>query len=347
MKKLFVVLCAVAALGLAACHKDNPQPSEVGDGRGGQQQDEIPAGDGVFNPDMRITSVVYDDDRLPEIWLWQDGKLQSINNDDNCGGYTPVSTFVYNGWRVASMTSSQDGLSYEAYYSYVGDKLSEVTAFAGNIEAVDIVFGHNTEGKIDHMSLNVNNTLLNWVLQMFGGGAFKSTASRLPQSKMSVDTTAFDIDLDWQGDNVSRMYFTGSLMLNVTLAEIAQIVDLDSLFGDNASLLAMIDQTAEMPLQVTINDTVSYTYDNQHNPFCGFLGAMDPANLSTNNATAVTTTGSVTFTFTVSTFIGTVYPAFPMSLPSETMVYSYTYNNNGYPLTVTDSEGSETEYAYE
>ena len=346
MKKLFFALCAVAAMSLAACQKD-PQSGDDNGGSGGGQQDEMPAGEGIFCPGQRISTVVYDDDRVPEKWLWEDRKLQSVNEDDNCGGYTPVSTFTYNGWRLASMVSSMDGMQYEAYYSYTGDKLSEVTAFAGNMEVVDILVGHNAAGKMDHMSLNVNNTLLNWVLQMFGGGGFKNAGQAVPQPKMSVDTTSFDIGLAWQGDNVSQVYFTGTVMANVTLGEIGQFVDLDSLFGDYSSLLAMLDDSTSLPLQITIRDTVSYNYDSRHNPFCGFFGALNPANLSANNVTSAVTTGAATFTVMVQTPFGTFAPAFPYPLPSETRVYTYTYNADGYPVTVTDSEGSETQYTYE
>lgn len=354
MKKIMMALCAVALLGMTACKDDDPASDNPTGGNGGTEQpdapDTIPTGEGIYNPGRHISAVAYDDGRESEVWLWQDSKLQSINEGENCGGYTPLYDFTYNGWRLAQTTMYGD-LAATVDYSYAGDKLSEITVYAENIEAANIVFGHNTAGKINHMAISVDNTLLNWALQMFGGGFFGVTPL-VPQSKMAVDTTAFSVDMAWMGDNVAQMYLTGSITGTVTLGEIQQMVDVNSILGPYASLLAFMDDTTTLPVQVAINDTIGFTYDNQHNPYYGFLGTLNPtnlsANLSANNATAVTTSGAATIVVMLQIpYMGQMPFSIPYPLPTETLVYSYTYDATGYPLTVTDGDGNETQYNYQ
>ena len=345
MKKLLTALCVVALLGMTACQDDEPDvDNPTGDGT--EHPDTNPAGEGIYNPGEKISTVVYSDDRAAEVWLWQDDKLQSVNEGESCGGYTPLMDFVYDGWRLAQTTMYGD-FAATVDYRYAGDKLSEVIAFADNMEAVSIGFDHNAAGKISHLSLNVNNALLNWVLQMFGGG-FMNIAPLTSQSKVVVDTTTFNVNLDWQGDNVMQACFSGVVTGSVTLGEIGQMVDLEAMLGEFASFLSMLDDTTAFPMQVAINDTIGYTYDNQHNPYCGFLGALDPANLSANNALTVNTSGMATIVITVQIpYMGNLPFTIPYPLPAESMVYTYTYDEAGYPLTVTDGEGNVTEYSYQ
>ena len=362
MKKLLFSLMAVSALLLTACHKDPVDPSN-----GGNQQEQIPTGDGVYNPGRHISSLVYDDDRAAEIWLWDNGKLMSLNEDDYCGGYTPVSTFTYNGWRLAQTVTTGD-LPATVKYTYNGDKLSGLNILSGGMQMATADVLH-TGDKITHLDININDAFLQMMIGMINNGGFNigdifnmsagfgkqlgTSMGRVLDAatqggKFSVSSTAFTADLEWNGNNVSRMVVTGEVVMGVTVDELQQVLPLDSLMGGMASLLAYISAGQELPLTVTVNDTTDLSYDSHVNPLQGFFGKIDPSILSANNVTQLYNRGTMTADLTISIpYLGDQHIPFSMPIGDGVMQhFNYTYNGAGYPFTVEDDSGVMTIYSY-
>lgn len=357
MKKLFFALCAVAALGLTACHKDDNQPS----GGGGNHQDEIPSGEGIYNPAMHITSVIYDDERLPEFWLWQDRKLQSINEDENCGAYSTTASFSYDGWRLVQAEMFGD-MPATIGYTYADGKLSRLDIATEGMPIANADVMH-TGDKITHIDINVNEQMIQMILQMLsqdynpfkmqsadlGAGIVRATKAATHDGKLSVSSTSFAADLVWDGDNVSRMVLNAEVVLGVTIEELRQMLPLDSIAGNLASLLSYISAGQELPLTVTIHDTTEMTYDSHNNPLQGFLGRIDASMLSANNVTSLTNSGVMNADLTISIpILGDQHIPYSMPLGDGiTQTFNYTYNNAGFPAMMEDGNGIMTIYSYQ
>lgn len=353
MKKLMVALCAVALLAMSACKKESPtvdNPSGGnGNGNGQPEQPEQPEqidGEGIFCPAQKIETIAVDG-QTNETWMWVSDKLTAIYQHTADGNMVEYSTFEYNGQRVTSMMSAMENVPYDVFYSYSGDKLSRVRAYSGMIQVVNIDFGHEgTDGNINHLDINVNNALIGWFAQFLGGG-WPLQVVKDGAQKFSIDTTTFAADLTWQGDNVAQMVVAGTVAGSVTLGEIRQIIDIDSLAGLYAGVVAALSDDLELPFQVVMNDTMSYSYDGRHNPYHGFLGQLDPTALSASNVTTVSNNRGANITIMVPVpYLGDVPFTIPFPTASATRSYTYTYNSAGYPVTVTDDQGNVTQYSY-
>lgn len=352
MKKLLWALCAVMLLTMSACKKDNPEPENIpggGNGGGSNPPTQMPTGDGVFNPAQRLISIAIDGTTSEE-WAWDNDVLTTIMTADDNGNMVESSWFEYDNYRLTSTTGTLEGMPVEVSYTYNGDKLSLVSVYSGPMEVMNVVPTRNAAGKVNHLTMNINETLLAMLSQLFSDGIPDILGKMQPAKgtgKFGIDNTAFAADLTWQGDNVSQLVFNAQISGSVTLAEIRQMVNIDSLIGTYASMLSYLSDTTPLPLTVTMADTASYIYDNQHNPFYGFLGAFDPTNLSANNPTEITNRGTATLTLTLDLGFMQLPLTFPYPMGNTTETRSYTYNAAGFPLTFTDGEGSVTQYTYQ
>lgn len=365
MKKLFFALCAVAALGMTACNKENQNNGNNGNNN---QQEQIPEGEGIYNPAKHIASVEYGDATV-ETWNWVDRKLQSITTSD-FDGNNSMATFSYNGWRLSQMTMEGGDFPGTVTYSYSGDKMSNFTISSAGMQmaSVDIV---HTGDKITHLDMNVDNAALQMLVNMLGnmgdfGGLFtpamgnQLTASiaRAAQAatkggKFTVGDTEFDVDFTWTGENVSRVLLTATINVGVTGDELSQLMSLDPSMSTYASLLSYVAGDQELPVVVTVNDTMEYTYDNHVNPKQGFFGAvnitLDADMLSANNTASATNHGTVSADITITIpFLGAQHIPYSQAIgDGEIIDYTYIYNAAGYPATVEGSDGSVTIYTYQ
>lgn len=352
MKKLLFAVCAVAALSLAACHKDPVTPDNQGGG-GNQQEEQIPEGEGIYNPGMHIAAIYYNDGTPSEIWRWENRKLVGIDSSDYCGGSSPVSTFSYNGWRLAQATTMVQGIPAMVTYSYNGDKLASMDINSQGMPIANIQVGDHTGDKVTHLDINLNNQLLQMLVSMMGDTnmPFPFKGMKEP-GKFSLTSTDFDVDLTWSGDNVSRVILSGEVVMGATVEELQQFMPLDSVMGPLVSLLSYMTEGQELPLTIYIHDTIQFNHDSYNNPLHGFLGRLDLSALSANNVVSQESHVGATVVLTVSipsmSWLGS--HDFSYDLPVDgntTTIYNYTYNAAGYPATVEDSEGKQTTFNYQ
>lgn len=346
MKKVLMMLCAVAVLAMVGCSKDPTDPEHInggggnGNGGGTDRPDPIPEGEGIFSPAQKIDTILVDG-QVSEIWNWTDNKLMNVYSSEG------DRSFTYNGWRVATLSTIMQQVPVEATYTYSGDKLASVDAYSGNIQAVGIVFNHNAAGgKISDMSLNINSTMLGLLSQLIGNGGIPGFTKGM--SKFSIENTDFNARLTWQGDNVSRMILDGSVSINTTIDEarnLFSMMNMDSLGSFNIdsmiSFFGPLLMDSNLVVTVQLADTTNYTYDNNNNPFYGYLGALDVTTFSANNANTMQSSGVAQMSITANTLFGVQTIPIPFSIPIGTRseTYAYTYNNAGFPLTVTVTDG--------
>jgi len=351
MKKVLLALCAVMMLSMTACNKDTDDPTTPsgGSGTGGTEEPEtIPTGEGIFNPAQKIATITVDGE-LSEEWNWVDSVLSTILSPGDGGSMVETSRFEYNNYRVVLMTSTLEGAPFDATYTYSGDKLASVMVSSGTLQVLSIDFTHNASDKISHLTINVNSTFLAMLSAFLGDGIpdiFGQLQKTTNTSKMSLTDVAVSADLTWQGDNVSQVLFNAQIDGSVSLSEINQMVNLDSVAGPYAAMLSLLADTTAIPLTIVLSDTVSYTYDSYNNPYCGFLGTLDPASLSANNAVTMVNNGTATPTVTLDFDYMTIPLSFPYPIESSSQNYTYTYTAAGFPETVTDNEGTVTRYTY-
>ena len=349
MKKILTTLCAGLLLMATACKKEEVTVETLtptgGDRSGGiEHPTVIPEGEGVFNPAQKIVSIMVDGEES-EAWEWTDSMLTLIMTNDGSGTFVEDNSFEYNNYHVVKMHSSVQGMPYTVNYTYGGNRLASVTASSMSAEIFSIDFAHEpVTGRVSHLDIQINSTMLGLLSQFFGGG-FPSFIGKASQ-KWSIEGVTVEADLIWQGENVSKMMFTAQLNGNVTLGEIRQMIDLDSVLGPYSMMLYLIPDTTSIPLSIGMRDTTEYTYDNGHNPFHGFLGALDPTVFSLNNVIEATSSGSAVLSATLELGDMELPISFPYSLGSITQVYTYTYGTDGYPLTVTDDKGSVKQFGY-
>lgn len=376
MKKLFVALCAVAALTMVACKKDNPQPSNPGN----QTPVEQPQREGEFNPKCKISSLVFSDNTAPEVWLWNNatGRLTSVNDDDYCGGYIEKMRFTYtDDGRVSTVTMSNVGtgsisllgsVSGTMAVEYDGDYISSLSLVRDGNQVLAASVDHNLQHQISHMELDIDTAIINEMLGGLMGGfnfgksadiitmAVRSVAKHVSDSKLAFNSASASIDFEWTGDNVTSMVANISVTGSVTLNEINSVVDitpyLDSFLQSFAGgmitsemALALIGDVP-MPVSLSLTDTIEYTFDNQHNPKRGYMGTFGAEMLSANNVTFSNTYGMVEAVLTLSLMgQGGDFP-FSYPLPSSANSFTYTYNEAGFPLTVTANDDRVTNYTY-
>ncbi len=346
MKKAIVALCTVATISLCSCSKEDNTPKTP---------------EGVYNPEAKI-SEVYENGALAEHWNWSDDLLMSISNGENI-----TTSFTYNGNRVSSINITSP-IEAIATPSYNGNFISSLAVESGGLQLVHADIIHNGSNKLSHADLDINETMVNFLIELMlsdSNAFFNQPLTRLlgrpvteeilqfaslnrhNESKLTVNNITVGIDFVWNGNNVSQMLVNAHLQAGITMAEIAQIIDLTEYLGELAEIAAAIP--GEQPLEIVISDTIDYTYDTQKNPKRGFLGSMDVSSLSKNNILTSHTHGITDLGLTVTLpFIGE--RPFNQSRPTNSITtLHYDYNENGFPVKATESnETTETvkEYIY-
>lgn len=363
MKKILLALCAVSLLTMVACKKDNGENKPHGGNTPAEQQE--PEGDGYYLPTVKI-AFIGNNGNPYERWDWNDGLLESIDTADASGGYSPASLYTYANKRLTQTYAELFGSMVDINYSYNGKLLKSVAASAQGMTVLTANFVRTANDKIGTVNLDLNDELLQMILPMlleqlggFGGNGDSSkycpdqTANYLVSmlqhpkgSKFSYDNSSFALNFEWTGDNATRVLLTGSVDLTVTVEELRNLLSLDSNMATYAAMLGMLGNDTELPVSLSINDTITHTYDNHPNPYLGFLGRPDISAFSANNVENTIHHGSVAADITISTFLGDQHIPFSKPLPSTQMSNSYTYNANGYPSTITDQDGNTFEITY-
>lgn len=353
MKKILFAVCAMALLGLTACKDDpvNPTPTPT--------PTPTHSGEGVYSPAVKITSVEYGGGTV-ETWQWDDGKLTAITREDSVGNDGGANYFTYdNDWRITTMNMTGETPAM-ATYTYTGSKLNTIGVTSGGMQLAMIQVQHNNADKINHMDIEVNETVIQMLIQMIssnlGGDNIGRTLAKVDACakngrKLSYTSSDFDADFEWNGNNVSRVTLDANIVLGVTVAELSSLM---SMFGDTTSSMATMLETLsglmgdnELPLTLNIKDTMEFNYDQHVNPMQGMFGIIDIAALSSNNVTLSSSYGTVNATLTYSIpFVGTQDMPFSFPLESSLVTTDYTYLSNGYPQTSSSSDGEIKTYTY-
>lgn len=202
--------------------------------------------EGVYNPSKKIQKIYSVDNsgakELAEVWNWDGKILSSIVNVDN--DYT--SSFSYDKKKRLMAIDTKDSHSE---FTYDGNYLLRVVTTSNGDLAGTIDFVHEN-GKISEMKMDVSGLDLDLFKKSIANPmrfvlpeAIPALESAVKEcSKSGAKNTLVNVNLKWNGDNVSTMVISASL-----------------------------------PVLGTVTLTTDLTYDSKNNPIYGSFASITSA----------------------------------------------------------------------
>ena len=288
MKKILVTLCTLALLvSIASCKKEKDPVVE----------NPIPVyKEGVYHPIMKVVTVSENGDTTQE-WSWVGDNLDHITWADG-----EVTNYSYNGNLITRVASNQD-LGEELRYTYAGEQMTKCEVYYEGNLAVTMDLQHNAAGKISGGIISIDdNFLMTLAGQLLGQGSFfekllgtrtaeamvqmARIAKAQPDSKFSIDNKNFTMNFEWNGENVDKQILNGSFVLNVTSEDLELVQNFIEIPEQVLQVIQMVMAMTggNLPLQVSLTDTIVATYDSMYNPmFCNWGTLLSPLTLSRAN----------------------------------------------------------------
>ena len=343
MKNVFVSLLAAGIVVCAVSCKKEPIP------------DPVPVyEEGIYHPCQKLATVT-ENGVLTEEWNWSQDNLNYITMTES-GAST---MYNYSGDFITKVVSARD-YGEEIRYTYTGNQISGCEIYYEGSLAVTMTMQHNAAGKISGADIVIDdNFLLTLAGSLLGNGsAFerlvgRSTAesmilmaqlsNRPSAPKFEISNKTFSMNLQWTGENLTQQVIGGVVTISVSEDDIDFIQQFVSIPEEYLSLvqMAMLLSGGQLPLKMTLTDTITSTYDDMYNPmFCNWGESYSPKNLSLNNVLTMKNNGA--FKFAVA-LMGQETELFNQPQDSE-QSYTYEYNEKKYPTKVVGD--GEVVYTY-
>lgn len=333
MKKVFVSLLVVAVAACTVSCKKEPVP------------DPVPVyEEGIYHPCQKLATVT-ENGVLSEEWNWSNDNLNTITMTES--GSSTV--YSYSGDFITKVVSARD-FGEEIRYTYTGNQFSGCEIYYEGALAVTMTMQHNAEGKVSGADIVIDdNFLLSMAGNLLGkGSAFerlvgRSTAesmilmarlsNRPGAPKFEISDKTFSMNFLWTGENLTQQVISGVVTISVSIEDIDFIRQFVNIPDEYLSLvqMAMMLTGGQLPLRLTLADTISTTYDDKYNPmFCNWGEIFSPQNLSLNNVLTMANSGL--FKLSVA-LMGQETDLFSQPQNSE-QSFSYEYNSKNYPTKV-------------
>lgn len=333
MKKVFVSLLATSIVACTISCKKEPVP------------DPVPVyEEGIYHPCQKLATVT-ENGVLTEEWNWSKDNLNSITMKES--GTSTV--YSYSGDFITKVAPARD-FGEEIRYTYTGNQISGCEIYYEGAQAVTMTMQHNAEGKVSGADIVIDdNFLLSLAGNLLGkGSAFERLVGRSAaesmilmarlsnrpgEPKFEIGDKTFTMNLQWTDENMTKQVISGVVTISVSTEDIDFIRQFISIPDEYLSLvqMAMMLMGGQLPLKLTLADTISSTYDNKYNPmFCNWGEIFSPQNLSMNNVLTMSNSGL----FKVSVaLMGQETDLFSQPQNSE-QSFSYEYNSKNYPTKV-------------
>jgi hypothetical protein len=336
MKKVFIVFAATAlALGFVACtEKENITPT------GGDTTPTEPTyQEGVYAPLMKIETLNYDDGTV-QTWNWNGEQLMSVTEGNDSRQFT------YSNGRIAQVSGTMSNLmgmipnvTGVVSFTYNGNLLDKSTVNSDGTDLALMTFNH-ADGKISSVDAAVDAEYISGMLDGMMTGA-KGQKINPKQILLDTSDNSIHAELVWEGKNVKQMVVMGNIPFELSKEAYET---LKPYLPVEQAMLSLIDLyflvSDAIPLQISISDTMDYTYDNKINPYYCYMGELVPANLSLNNYLTMSSHGTATISVTL-----TETPMKVVSQPiNDYEEYTYEYNEKNYPTYVEGSKNYSITY---
>lgn len=355
-----MMMCTAALLLTVGCKKEEPRNNGgSGSGSGGEQPQQRDLREGAYDPVCKIVGINCNDGSVPETWLWEGGRLTSVNDDDMCGGYTERIGFTYRAdGRVDNVAVSNLSLgdvlpgmqvSGTMRVSYSGDYISGIAVENGGTQVLTAQVQHNSSNKVSGATLGLDNEILLDLFNMMLA-QFLNDSTGSGNAATEVDNVSGQVAFSWQGNNVSQARLNVGFRVASTVGTLVDLVGEDNLgmFGTYGQYLTLLPGNQPLYFTIAVGDTVDYTYDNRVNPFKNYLGRVHISCLSENNMNMEVHNGSIGVVISTSLF-GSMIQLYQTSyaLPIDNRYCEYpSYNNAGCPTLMVDQDGYETVFQY-
>lgn len=340
MKKIVIMLCAVALVaGAVSCKKEKIDPVPV-------------YTEGIYHPLMQIATVS-ENGTLTQEWNWVGDNLDKITTPN--GGAT---TYNYSGDYISKVSITGDQMEELRYYYDANNMFTKCEIFYNGMQAVTMNFTHNAAGKISGAEILIDdNFLLSLAGNLLGGGSlFERLVGRqaaesmiimaklqyAKNPKFSVGNKDFGMTLEWNGKNLSNQIINGtaSVVLDTNDLNLLQMfIEIPEQYLPMIQMVMALQ--GGLPITLSLNDTITCTYDTNYNPFfCNWGEIFSHRNLSLNNALTMSNTGTVAIS---ASLLGQTMDLYNYPLNNYTE-YQYQYNDNRYPTKV--NSDTDIEYTY-
>lgn len=343
MKRIIVTLFAVALMaGAVSCKKEKIEPV-----------DPVPVyAEGIFHPVMHIATVS-EDGVLTQEWNWVGDNLDKITAPD--GG---VTTYNYSGNYISKVSTTGDQAEELRYYYDENNKFTKCEIYYNGLQSIVMNLTHNAAGKVSGAEVLIDdNFLLSLAGSLLGGGSlFEKLVGRqaaeslitmaklqyAKNPKFSVGNKEFGMTLEWNGENLSNQIINGNVSIILDTNDLNMLQMFVEIPEEYLPMIQMVMALqGGLPISLTINDTITCTYDTNYNPFfCNWGEIFSHRNLSLNNALTMTNVGSVSISASLLGQTMDLYN-YPLNQYAE---YEYQYNDKRYPTHV--NSDSNIEYTY-
>lgn len=238
---------------------------------------------------------------VSQIWNWDGKLLKSISYYDSDGDLDYTENYEYDGKRLSFISWGGSG---RYVLNYDKGKLSSIESFYGNVKEASYDITHDN-GKITAIRVTSYDydksavaplpvNALSFFIPAANSESLVETMKKISERNSTKDVYTYDIKLEWDGKNVSRVsYINGAY-----------------------------------------TETEDYTYDNKVNPYCGLFDIEDfglNQILSKNNITRRVTRDSDNeydeqeYTYTYDGKVPSM-KSYSYSRTYDDYRYSYTYN---------------------
>ena len=344
-----MMMCTAALLLTVGCKKEEPQ-NNSGNGSGGEQPQQRDLREGAYDPVCKIAGVTYSDGSTPEVWTWQNGKLQHVNQDVLFSYRSDgrVDNVTVNNLSLGDVLPGTQ-LSGTMSVSYSGDYISDIVVENQGTQVLTAQVQHNSSNKVSGATLGLDNELLLDLFNMMLA-QFLNDSTGSGNAATGVDNVSGQVAFTWQGENVSQARLNVGFRVASTVGTLVDLVGEENLdmFGTYGQYLTLLPDNQPLYFTIAVGDTVDYTYDNKVNPYKNYLGRVHISCLSQNNMDMEVHNGSIGVVISTSLF-GSMIQLYQTSypLPIDDKYYEYSsYNNAGCPLRMVDQEGTVTEFQY-
>lgn len=336
MKRLFLPVAAALMMLAGACSTDSFVLPIV-------EEDET-LKDELYAPDVLIDQVamgVAD----KEQWIWDGNSLQRI---DMTGDREGTVTFKYNDeGRVRKVTNTTNG-ERVINYTYADGKMHRYTVTVDGDQQASVSVTRNGEGRIGGADITFSGRYVLDMIERFRNGdnslitarpawqpALQQLANTLEEmgvvgESLDKDNQNFHLTLNWYNGNVASEVLSGTVQLEIDPQRVVE--DLTLLPDELRSMVYLYLSTHnQLPVKVSFSNVVTYTFDDNKNPYHGYLGdGITARNLSKNNILTARTNGNSRVTLTL---FGRDITLSNRQVEKEVSL-TYLYNNEGYPVQI-------------
>lgn len=347
MKKIITMLCCATLMLMAGCKKEE-QPNNQGSTPQSQQHDER---EGAYDPVCKISGITYSDGSEAEVWSWQDGRLQHVNQNVM---FSYLSDGRVDQVDIANLSLGEllpgTQLSGTLHVDYSGDYISNLTVSNNGMQVLAAQVQHDDNShKVSGAMLDMSEDLLLDLFNMLLA-QFLNDSTGSGNVATSVDNVTGSVAFQWEGNNVSQARLNVGFRVESTVGTLVNLIGEENLemFGSYAQYLTLLPDNQPLYFDVTVGDTVDYTYDNKVNPFKNYLGRVHISCLSANNMNLEVHSGNAHVAISTTILYQTVQvyqTSYPLPIGSNSYEYME-YNAAGCPLRIRDDGGVVTEIQY-